>query len=116
MFSGTKSACLAVILILLAGNVYFGDRYFSLQEELSQSKSSLAEIQSKKKYLDFNKMFVEKILNVEGTVDLESRRELEIAARNLGDAEVLSQWKEFTDSPSEKSAQTAIKNLLKTLA
>lgn len=111
-----KTILTVAILLLLGSNVYFIAGYFSSQKELRQTKSSLEAIQSKKKYLDFNKMFIEKMLKTEGTVDIEARLELETAVRNLGDAEVLTQWKKFIDSSTEKDAQAEVKNLLEMLA
>lgn len=116
MLNKTNSACLIIILILLAGNIFFADKYFSLRKELSQAKSSLEAVQYGKKYSDFNKMFIDKILKAEDAVDIETRLDLENAVRNLGDAEVLAQWKKFVDSPSEKDSQEAVKNLLGMLA
>lgn len=116
MSNNQKIAYFTVFILLLAGNIYFAVKYFSAQKELSQVKSSLEAIQSNKKYLDFNKMFIDKILKAEGAVDIETRLELEIAARDLKDVEVLSQWKKFIDSSSEKDSQEAVKNLLGMLA
>lgn len=114
--SNQKIVCSLVFVLLLAGNIYFAVKYFSAQKELSRANSFLAAIQANKKYSDFNKMFIAKILKAEGTVDIESRLELEIAARDLKDTEVLAQWKKFIDSPSEKDSQEAVKNLLGMLA
>jgi len=116
MFNKTKIACLIIVLILSAGNIYFAVKYFSSQEELSQARSSLEAIQFNKKYLDFNQMFIDKILKAEGAVDVDTRLELEMAARDLKDPEVLAQWKKFIDSQSEKDSQDAVKNLLALLA
>ncbi|MDP3057374.1 MAG: hypothetical protein Q8N37_02530 [bacterium] len=116
MSNNQKFACLMVFILLLAGNIYFAIKYFSQQKELNQAKSSLEAVQSNKKYLDFNKMFIDKILKANGTVDIETRLELENAVRNLGDAEILAQWKKFIDSPGEKDSQEAVKNLLGMLA
>lgn len=116
MSDNQKIVCSAVFALLLFGNIYFAVKYFSAQKELSQAKSFLEAVQSNKKYLDFNKMFIEKILKADGEVDIETRLELENAVRNLNDAEVLAQWKKFIDSPSEKDAQEAVKNLLGLLA
>ncbi len=105
-----------VVLILFMSNAYFVFKYLSAQKELNQTSSSLEAIQSNKKYLDFNKLFIDKILKADSTVDIETRLELEMAARDLKDAEVLAQWKKFIDSQSEKDSQEAVKNLLGILA
>lgn len=105
-----------VVLILFVGNIYLVFKYLSTQKELNQTSSSLEVIHSSKKYLDFNKLFIDKILKADSTVDIETRLELEMAARDLKDAEVLVQWKKFIDSQSEKDSQEAVKNLLGMLA
>lgn len=116
MSSATKAICFIIVLILLGGNFYFGIKYFSAQKELNQTKNSLETIQANKKYLDFNKMFIEKILKADKEVNIETRLELETAVRNLDDAEVLAQWKKFINSQNEQEAQMEVKNLLKVLA
>ncbi len=116
MSNNQKAICFILVLILLAGNIYFAVKFNSQQKELNQTKTSLEAIQSNKKYPDFNKMFIDKILKAKGTVDVDTRLELEMAARDLKDAEVLAQWKKFIDSQSEKDSQEAVKNLLGMLA
>lgn len=116
MSNNQKIACFLVFVSLLAGNIYFVAKYFSAQKELIRTKSYMDSVQSSKKYLIFNKMFIDKILNSDSTVDIESRLELENAVRNLNDTEVLVQWKKFIDSPSEKDSQKAVKDLLGMLA
>lgn len=116
MSNNQKIVCFLIFVLLLAGNIYFAFKYFSVQKELIRTKSLLGMVQSNKKYLDFNKMFIDKILNADAAVDIESRLELENAVRNLNDAQVLAQWKKFIDSSSEKDSQEAVKDLLGMLA
>lgn len=116
MSNNQKVTCFIVVTLLVASNIYFAVKYFFAQRQLRQTENYLEVIQFNKKYLDFNKLFIAKILKAEGTVDIESRLELENAVRNLNDAEILSQWKKFINSPDGEEAQKAIKNLLGLLA
>jgi len=104
-----------VILILLAGNVFFWMRYSAVQQELEKAKETLAIQEINEKVLDFSKLFIEKVLKTEGEIDFENRLILENAVRNLGDEEVLNQWQKFTGSQTEAEAQIEVKNLLELL-
>lgn len=106
---------LILILILLAGNVFLGVKYFSVVKELRQTQTTLETQKTNEKVLDFTKLFVAKVLKAETEVDFETRLKLENAIRNLGDEEILAQWQKFTESKTEADAQTKVKNLLEIL-
>lgn len=106
---------LILILILLAGNVFLGAKYFSVVKELRQTKTALETQVINDKVLEFSKLFIEKVLKAETEVDFEMRLKLENAVRNLGDEEILNQWQKFTESKTEVDAQTEVKNLLEML-
>ena len=104
-----------VILILLAGNVFFGVKYFASQKEIQQIQPALETQKTNEKVLDFTKLFIEQVLKAETEVDFETRLKLENAVRNLGDEEILAQWQKFTESKTEIEAQEEVKNLLEML-
>jgi Na+-transporting NADH:ubiquinone oxidoreductase subunit NqrC len=106
---------LIIILILLAGNVFLGVKYFSVVKELRQTQAALETQKTNDKILEFTKLFIEKVLKAETEVDFETRLKLETAVRNLGDEEILSQWQKFIDSKTEADAQEEVKNLLEIL-
>ena len=106
---------LIIILILLAGNVFFGAKYFAVQKELGQTQAALETQKTNEKVLEFTKLFIEKVLKAETEVDFETRLKLENAVRNLGDEEILAQWQKFTESKTEAEAQKEVKNLLEML-
>lgn len=106
---------LILVLILLAGNVFWGVKYFSLQKELQETQAGLETQKLNEKVLDFTKLFIEKVLKAEEEVDFETRLKLENAVRNLNDEEILSQWQKFTESRTEAEAQNEVKNLLEML-
>jgi len=110
-----KIIIIAIILILLAGNIYFGFRYFSVQKELKEIKAAMEVPKINEKILSFTNLFITKVLKTENEVDFEMRLRLETAVRDLNDEEILTQWKKFTESETEDEAQTEVKNLLEML-
>lgn len=110
-----KTILIIIILLLLAGCVFLGIKYFSIQKELRQTQSALETQTTNEKVLDFTKLFIGKVLKAETEVDFETRLNLENAIRNLGDEEILAQWQRFTESKTEIEAQDNVKNLLEML-
>lgn len=106
---------LILVLILLAGNVFWGVKYFSLQKELQETQAGLETQKLNEKVLEFTKLFIEKVLKTETEIDFETRLKLENAVRNLDDEEILVQWQKFVDSRTEAEAQNEVKNLLEML-
>ena len=110
-----KITLIIIIFLLLAGNVFFGVRYFSVQKELREVQIILEIQKTNEKVLNFTNLFIEKVLKAESEIDFDTRLELENAVRNLNDEEVLSQWQKFVESKIETEAQTEVKNLLEML-
>jgi len=106
---------LIIILILLAGNIFLGVKYFSVQKELRQTQTALQTQTTNEKVLEFSKLFIKEVLKAETEVNFDTRLKLETAVRNLGDEEILNQWQKFVDSKTEAGAQTEVKNLLELL-
>ena len=104
-----------VILILLAGNVFWGLEYLNVQKQLHQAQITLKTKQINERTLDFTKLFIEKVLKAKGEVNFEDRLKLENTVRNLNDKEILNQWNKFVDSKTENEAQDQVKNLLELL-
>ena len=110
-----KALLIVFILVLIAGNVILGVRYFSWSREISQVKASLETYKTNEKVLNFAELFITKVLKAEGEVDFDTRLKLENAVRDLEDEQILAKWQKFTDSESEADAQTAVKDLLELL-
>ena len=104
-----------LIVVLLAGNVFLGMQYVTLQKELRESQNAVAVQKINEKTLAFTQLFVEKVLKSETEVDFDTRLQLENAVRGIGDEEILSQWQRFTESKTETEAQQEVKNLLSLL-
>ena len=106
---------LILILILLAGNIFLGIKYFLVVKELRQTQAALQTQKTNEKVLEFAKLFIKEVLKAEKEVDFETRLKLENAVRNLDDEEILKQWSEFVNSKTESEAQNQVKNLLELL-
>ncbi len=106
---------LILILILLAGNIFFSVKYFVVQKELGQAQAFLETQKTNDKVLEFTKLFIKEVLSAKTEIDFETRLKLENAVRNLGDEEILAQWQKFVDSKTETGAQGEVKNLLEVL-
>lgn len=106
-----KSAVILIIIIisLLAGNGYFGFKYFSAQEQLEKILN-INRINAK--IVAFNKLFVDNVLKNERDVSYENRVRLENAAVETQDKEIIDAWHSFLDSKTEAEAQEGTKNLL----
>lgn len=110
-----KTILTIVILLLLAGNVFSGTKYFSLQKEFRQIQTALETQKTNEKVLEFSELFIKEVLKAETEVNFDTRLKLETAVRNLGDEEILNQWQKFVDSKTEVQAQEEVKNLLEIL-
>lgn len=98
-----------IIIILIAGNIFLGFKYFTVKKGVEVTSQNQV---SNDKVLAFTKLFVEKVLKSGTEVNFETRLQLENEVRNLGNKEILAQWQKFTDSKTEADAQTEVKNLL----
>lgn len=107
---------LAVILILSAGIIFLGGFCFLNQKKISVLQKSLISCNFNKKLADFQKLFINKILEKQGEISYEERLDLEVAVTDTKDAEVIAQWHKFLDSKTEAEAQENVKELLKLFA
>ena len=107
-----KTTFLILIAILLAGNIFFGMQYVGARQALQETQSSLTAQRTNERTLAFTQLFVEKVLQSEGEVDFETRLLLENSVRAIGDEEILSQWRRFTEANTEEEAQREVKGLL----
>ena len=106
---------LIIILILLASNIFFGVRYFSVRNDLEQTKQLVKTQQINEKVLNFTILFIDKVLKAQGEVSFEDRLILENAVRALEDETILNQWQKFVESKTEEEAQREVKDLLEML-
>ncbi len=101
-----------VVVLLVAGNIYFGSRTVVLKKQLTAAASQ-QELNTK--VINFTNLFIAKVLQVKEPVDFETRLQLENNIRDIKDADLLAQWNKFVGSANETDAQTETKNLLQLL-
>lgn len=107
-----KRLCRLLILALFLGNIALGFFYFNLAKDFRTLQSKNNAVAFNGKVLDFNRLFIEKVLKAKDEIDFETRLKLESTVRNLNDAEIISAWQAFIDSKTEDEAQEKVKNLL----
>jgi len=106
---------IALIVILIIGNIFFISKYLGFKKQLQKEQSGIEVQNLNGEILEFTQLFIEKVLDTEAEVDFETRLKLENSVRNLRDQEILDQWNKFIESETETDAQENVKNLLKTL-
>jgi|GEM_PF-688767 hypothetical protein len=105
-----------VVLVLVIVMIIFSSYYMEMKTELAEAKNNLRNQQFNVAVLDFNQMFIKKVLKAEEDVDFESRLKLETAVRALGDQEILAGWNSFVNAENDMAAQKEVKELLFILA
>ena len=111
-----KQIYLIIIAILLIGNIFLGIKYFNTDKELKEAISITAIEQEKTKFAEFNKAFINKVLQSKSEVSYGTRVELNETIKSINDKELTQQWKRFTNSQTEEEAQEETIKLLKLLA
>ncbi len=101
-----------LIVILLAGVLYFGFQVKFLTAELENAKKEIAVTQTNEKVLNFTGLFIEKVLKSDSEVDFDTRLKLENAVREIHDDLIFSLWDKFVKSKTEAEAQKVVKDLL----
>lgn len=113
-----------LLICLIVMNIFLLYRYLLITKEVEKIKiaSSLPEKNAvifpntkNEKIINFLKLFITKVLKVEGEVDFETRLKLENAVREIQDKEILDQWIKFTESKTEDESQKNVKDLLEIL-
>lgn len=108
----TVLTILIIIIVLLAGDIFLGFRYFNIKKSVETTSQNQV---FNDKILAFTQLFIDKVLKVNTEVDFETRLKLENSVRELDNKDILKQWQKFTASKTEIEAQTEVKNLLQVL-
>src|SRR3989344_8907775 len=96
--SQSKIIFIVIVIILLAGNIFFASRFLVIRNELTLQRAEVAKVNFNSRIVDFASLFIEKVLKAGGEVSFEERLNLETAVRELRDEEILAQWNRFTGS------------------
>ncbi|MBI2096561.1 MAG: hypothetical protein HYT40_00135 [Candidatus Sungbacteria bacterium] len=111
-----KKIYIGLIVILLAGNIFFFFQYLRVQRDAQKTIEAVkAQKAVNVKVRDFAELFIEKVLKAEAEIDFDTRLILENTVRDIGDDEILAKWREFVDSKTEPEAQQKVKSLLSLL-
>lgn len=100
-----KAVYTLILLLLFAGVVFLGTACMAINKNM---QTVLNRNSANAKIIVFDKLFVEKVLKTKGEVPYEDRLKLENAVVNTKDADVLSAWKNFLASATEKEAQERV--------
>ena len=98
-----------LIVLLVAGNVFFAYNYFTVARELQAIKSTETKVALNQKVINFAQMFITKVLQADKEVDFDTRLSLENSVRDLNDPEIMAEWQNFTASKTEADAQIIIR-------
>ena len=107
-----KAVLVIIISVLLATNIFFVVKYAAVQSELIDQRIAADKVSFNSNVLDFESLFIEKVLKAKGEVSFEERLNLEKVVRALNDGQILEQWNKFVNSKNEAQAQEEVKNLL----
>ncbi|MDD5072084.1 MAG: hypothetical protein PHQ42_05135, partial [Patescibacteria group bacterium] len=82
----------------------------------ARAEAANALVEKNEKIADFNRLFIEKVLEADREVDFDTRLQLENAVRGLNDQEIFDSWQEFVASKDSAAAQKNVLILLELLA
>lgn len=108
----TRLFVITIITLLAASNIYLAVMYGLSQLEAAQTRSQLKSQETNEKALLFAKLFIDKVLLGEGTVDFEDRLKLENAVREINDQKIFNEWQTFTASQGDSEVQASAARLL----
>lgn len=111
-----KLSALVLVVVLALSNVFFAMKFIKADKELTMITDEMKAVNAKQPILEFNQLFVDKVLKAENEVSFDTRLELENKVRELKDVEMLDQWNKFVNAEDEMQAQVEVKNLLGLLA
>ena len=106
-----------LMLILLAGNVYFSIQYTSnikLQDQKTIEDSN--KVTTRLEIAKFLREFIDTVLNTKGTISFDDRVKLENDIRQIKDQDLTKLWDTFVNSKDSKTAQDGAVKLMSALA
>ena len=106
-----------LMLILLAGNLYFSVQYIqNIQNEKAPVVDTGPADILKIKNANFLKLFINKVIKSNGTVSYDDRVQLENDVRQIHNVALTEQWTLFVNSKDPKKAEAAATDLMLMLA
>ena len=95
-----------IIVILLAGNLYFSVQYVeNMKQQNASVEQNSAALNTRLQVAGFLKEFIDVVLNTQGTVSFDNRVKLESDIRQIKDDSLTAQWNTFVNSKDSKTAR-----------
>jgi len=107
-----KQIYLIIIIILLATNLFLGVKYLNTNKELKETKTITVSQTEKTKFTEFNRTFINEVLQAKTEVNYDTRLKLDKMVKDLNDQDLTNQWQKFTTSQTEQEAQDETVKLL----
>ena len=105
-----------LMLILVAGNIFFSIQYMDgIQQQSTKDSQEEAKSVERLQTARFLKLFIDTVLNTKELISFENRVKLENDIRQLGDKALTTQWETFVASKDTKLAQEAAVKLMSML-
>ena len=106
-----------LVLILLVGNIFFAYQYISvLNSNKNESVAGGQKTTQHEQITNFNKFFVQTVLNSKGGISSDDRIKLENDMIQIHDQDLLKSWNEFVNSKDDKTSQLNAMKLFQLLA
>ena len=113
----SKSVLNIIIIVLLLGNIFLAYKYVgAMRVQNMENAAGEQKITQRVQISDFNKLFVETVLNSKGTISSDDRIKLENDVRQTHDEDLINAWNIFVSSKDSKTTQENAMKILGLLA
>ncbi len=116
----TRMVSNILMLILVAGNIYFSIQYIQYTNDIraqeEQAAADNVKFASRLQSARFLREFIDIVLNTKGTISYDDRVKLESDIRQIQDPDLTSQWNKFVASKDSKTAQDGAVKLMSLLS
>ena len=113
----TKFLSNILVLILLIGNIFFAYQYVAvLRTQGLQQKEQNEKAATRTQVAQFNKFFIDTVINNKSKISPDDRIKLENDMRQIHDENLLKLWDAFVNSKDSKATQENAGKLMAALA
>ena len=116
----TRMVSNILMIILVAGNIYFSIQYIqytnALRDQEAQAAADNAKFASRLQNARFLREFIDIVLNTKGVISEDDRLKLENDIHQTQDPELILQWNAFVASKDSKTAQDGAVKLMSLLS
>ena len=106
-----------LVLILLIGNIFFAYQYVAvLRTQGLQQKEQNEKAATRTQVAQFNKFFIDTVINNKSKISPDDRIKLENDMRQIHDENLLKLWDAFVNSKDSKATQENAGKLMAALA